>query len=92
MRVAEPQAAALPDSVVIVRRDGALLLRSDGMLHALRRVGGVWRVLAALAAWVPRPLRDWAYDRFASVRKRLAPPPRGTCPMVPPEWRARFEA
>lgn len=88
--VAPERARALPDSLVIARRDGALLVRTQGTIHSLRRLGGLWHLPAALLWLVPRPLRDWAYDRFAAIRHRLAPTPEGTCPLVPPAWRDRF--
>ncbi|MEM9599323.1 MAG: DUF393 domain-containing protein [Acidobacteriota bacterium] len=84
--------SSLPDSMLVLTGDGQLLLRSDGALHILRRIGGPWGFLAALLRVVPRPLRDWGYDLFARVRHRLVRPPEGTCPLMPPELRARFDA
>ncbi len=57
-----------PDSfaVVINRRP---LFKSDGAIEILRRLPG-WRWTAVLLI-VPRPLRDWAYDRVARNRYRL---------------------
>ena len=57
-RVPVDQRANLPMSVVVQTRDGALLMRSDACVHVLRRLGGGWKVIAALVAVVPRPLRD----------------------------------
>lgn len=85
-------AGTLPDSIVVRTHGGDLLVRSSAALYILRRIGGGWRVVAALGRLVPRPLRDWAYDRFARVRHRLVAKPHGACPMVPPDWRDRFDA
>jgi predicted DCC family thiol-disulfide oxidoreductase YuxK len=82
---------ALPDSLVLQRADGRLLLRSDAALHAMRRLGGGWALLAATLRWVPRFLRDRAYDLVARWRTRIFAPPDGTCPILPPELRRRFE-
>ncbi len=90
-RVAPEVARDLPDSLVVRTRAGALLLRSDGVVHILSRLGLFWRILGALLALVPRPIRDYCYDRFAERRHRLAASPEGTCPLVPPELRQRFD-
>lgn len=81
---------SLPDSVVIATRDGALLVKSDATLHALRALGGAWSALGRALAVVPRSLRDAAYDLVARVRRRLAAPPSGACPLVPAGLRDRF--
>jgi predicted DCC family thiol-disulfide oxidoreductase YuxK len=80
----------LPDSLVVRTAGGALLTRSTGALHALRRLGGGWRALAVFLGIVPRPIRDAAYDFIARVRFRLFAKPSAACPFVPPPLRARF--
>lgn len=81
----------LPDSMVVLTADGDLLLRSQGLIHILSRLGPLWRALGMLLRAVPRPLRDWAYDAFAAARYRLAARPEGTCPLMPPELGRRFD-
>lgn len=80
----------LPDSLVVRTAGGALLTRSTGALHAMRRLGGVWRAMAVLLAIVPRPIRDLVYDFIARVRLRLFAKPTDACPFVPPPLRSRF--
>jgi predicted DCC family thiol-disulfide oxidoreductase YuxK len=82
--------AGLPDSMVVQTAEGVLLVRSAGVLHMLRRLGGGWRVLAFFFGLVPRPLRDAAYDSVARIRFRLFARPDDACPMVPPPLRSRF--
>ncbi|HSP98856.1 MAG TPA: DCC1-like thiol-disulfide oxidoreductase family protein [Candidatus Dormibacteraeota bacterium] len=65
-----------------------LLARSDAVLAILRRLGGAWR-LAALARWLPRGLRDAAYDAFARRRYRWFGR-FDQCPIPSPELRARL--
>ena len=89
-RVDEARRGELPDSIVVHRPDGELLTKSTAVLHILRRLGGVWKVLAAVGAVAPRGLRDWAYDRVAAVRHRLFAKPNEACPLMPPELRGRF--
>lgn len=91
-RLADPERrAGLPDSIVVLSSAGALLTRTAATIHVLRRLGGVWRGVAALLALVPRPLRDAAYDLFARHRKRWVAPPDGVCPRVEPQLARRFD-
>lgn len=82
----------LPDSLVVQARDGELLLRSDGVVHILSRLGPAWKLLGVLMSVVPRAIRDYFYDRFAERRHHLAKRPDGTCPLMPPELRQRFDS
>ena len=89
--VPEQSHRSLPDSIIVRTEAGALLLRSDGVVHILRRLGPSWSFLGWLLALVPRTVRDYFYDRFAERRHRLARRPDGTCPILPPELRQRFD-
>ena len=82
---------ALPDSMIVHTAEGEQLLRSDAVRHILSRLGRVWRILGRLLVLIPRPIRDWFYDRFAERRHRLSQRPDGTCPILPPELRRRFD-
>jgi predicted DCC family thiol-disulfide oxidoreductase YuxK len=84
------QRDALPDSLVVRTPEGEILTRSAGALHIGRRLGGVWRLLAALGWMVPRPLRDGLYGWIARHRKRWFGTREETCPLLPPELRPRF--
>jgi predicted DCC family thiol-disulfide oxidoreductase YuxK len=88
--VPEERRGSLPDSIVVLREDGALLGRSEAALHVLRRLGGGWRALAALLALLPRRLRDAAYDAVARRRARWFERPADACPVVPAALRSRF--
>ena len=88
--VPEDKRASLSDSMVVLRADGELLVRSEAVLHIIRGLGGVWRVMAALARIVPRRPRDLGYDLLASIRFRLFRQPADVCPTLPQELRSRF--
>ena len=85
------QRAALPDSIAVRTTAGKVLTRSDATRHILRRLGGVWAVVAALMGVLPRRLNDWIYDRVAAIRHRLFKKPAGVCPVLPEELRGRFK-
>ncbi|MDQ2900197.1 MAG: DCC1-like thiol-disulfide oxidoreductase family protein [Acidobacteriota bacterium] len=82
--------AVLPPSIVVLTDDGRVLTRSDATLHILKRLGGVWSVIARAANLVPGGARDFVYAMVARVRHRLYPAPVGLCPVVAPELRKRF--
>ncbi|MEM8737471.1 MAG: DCC1-like thiol-disulfide oxidoreductase family protein [Planctomycetota bacterium] len=89
-RVGEATHTGGADSVVVRRRDGALLTKSGAAIHILRRLGGVWAGLGWAAAWVPKRVRDGVYDRVAAVRHRVFGRRTEACPGVPAGMRERF--
>jgi predicted DCC family thiol-disulfide oxidoreductase YuxK len=89
--VAPKAREALPLSLVVQSETGALLTRSSGVLHILRRLGGVWRLLAGLLVLLPASLRDRIYDGVARIRHKLFAEPAELCPLMPPALRSRFD-
>ena len=89
-RVPGGLAAALPDSLALQTPEGAVLVRTRAVAHALRHLGGFWGVLGLLLLAFHRPLADWGYDRVAQIRHRLFKKPDGTCPVLPRDLRDRF--
>jgi predicted DCC family thiol-disulfide oxidoreductase YuxK len=85
------QRTRLPDSMVVQTRNGSLLMRSDAWVHVLRRLGGKWKLVAALLNVIPRPLRDMFYHLVARTRYRVFGRRDEICPIVPPNLRARFD-
>lgn len=90
-KVPPAQRATLPDSLVLQTSAGALLTRSTAVIHILRVFGGAWKVAAALLAAIPRPLRDAAYNLVARTRLAIFGRTAALCPLVPPEFLARFD-
>lgn len=84
--------AELPDTVIVRRQDGTVLVKSAAALHILRRLGGYWRILGTVGEWVPPFVRDGIYDGIARVRHRLFEQPEAACPIIPAHLRARFDA
>ena len=80
------------DSLVFVpdwAEAGAPLLRTDGVLAALRKCNGVGRTLAAILSLIPAGWRDRGYKLVARWRYRLWGDWRPR-PLARPEWAARF--
>ncbi|MFA9478285.1 thiol-disulfide oxidoreductase DCC family protein [Phycisphaerales bacterium AB-hyl4] len=88
--VSAAQRETLPDSIIVRRGDGELLVQSAAVLYILDRLGGLWRVAAMLGQALPAPLCDAVYSQIAAVRRRLFAQPTDACPMMPPTLRARF--
>jgi predicted DCC family thiol-disulfide oxidoreductase YuxK len=84
--------AGLPDSLVVQRADGRILVRSAAVRHVLHRLGGGWRLGAWLGAAVPARVLDGLYDVIARGRRRVFAAPAEACPILPAALRARFEA
>jgi predicted DCC family thiol-disulfide oxidoreductase YuxK len=81
----------LPDSLVVLTNDGRLLIRSDGVVHILHRLGGFWGFVAGAIAIIPRVIRDGAYNFVARIRYRVFGRRPNVCPVTPPELRTRFD-
>jgi len=90
-RVPAERRASLPDSIIVLTNEGALLARSDAMLHILRRLGGGWKALAGVLTRAPRGLRDAAYDFIARIRYRVFGTRENLCPVIPPAPQQRFD-
>ena len=88
--LAEAARASLPDSLIVQTTDGTILTRSGAVLHILRRLGGMWRVLGSVATLIPLTLRNKMYDGIARIRHRLFQAPVASCPIIPADLRARF--
>ena len=80
------------DSIVFVEDPGGpaeqVAIKTDAALRVAKYLGGPWHAFRA-AAVIPEPLRDRLYDGFARVRYRVFGT-HDTCPIPPPEVRARF--
>lgn len=81
-------APAEPDSVVLLA-DGQAYTHSAAALGILARLNGWWAVLARVAGWFPRPLRDAVYRLIARHRYRWFGR-QEACWLPTPELKARF--
>ena len=82
-----PHTTPVSDSVVLID-EGRVFTRSTAALRIARHLTFPWP-LAYLFIVVPRPLRDWIYDRVASHRYGWFGQ-RDRCLVPSPEIRARF--
>lgn len=76
------------DSLVLQDEEG-VHVRSAGALRVLRHLGPPWSLLGWLGFAVPRPVRDWLYDRVARNRYGWFGR-RDACRLPTPELRSRF--
>ncbi len=89
--VTEGRRAALPDSLVVLTAEGELLSRSAAALYVMRKLGGMWRMVALIGQLTPVAWRDGVYDAVARMRYRLFRKPESACPLLPGHLRSRFE-
>jgi predicted DCC family thiol-disulfide oxidoreductase YuxK len=73
---------------IILIEDGRLYLRSEASLRIAGRLGAPWNY-ARVFLWVPRPIRDVAYQCVAAIRTRIAGH-SNACEVPPPEIRERL--
>jgi predicted DCC family thiol-disulfide oxidoreductase YuxK len=84
--------AGLPDSIVLRTSGGEMLTRSAAVIYIFSRLSPGWRTVAKMLRVVPRGVRDWGYDLVAKLRRRVFPPPKDICPVLPENLRERFES
>ena len=85
--------AADLDTVQVVvnyeQPDERVLNRSDAILRACGELGGSWKILAAVAQIIPRPLRELVY-RFVARNRYQVFGKYETCLLPEPKQRSRF--
>jgi predicted DCC family thiol-disulfide oxidoreductase YuxK len=67
---------------------GKAYVKSEAAIRVSRHFRGGWRLLGAIR-FIPRAIRDWAYDRVAGNRYRWFGRSE-TCMVPTPELRSRF--
>lgn len=72
----------------LVLIDGIAFTRLDSFVAVMSELGWPWRAMKALLL-LPRPLRDWLYDRIAKNRYALFGK-KDSCDIPSPELRERF--
>ncbi len=72
----------------VVLSRGRVYVKSDAAIRLSAHLRWPWKLLGVLG-WIPRPLRDWAYDRVAGNRYRVFGRPTA-CVLATPEIGARF--
>lgn len=79
---------ATGDTVVLIDEQGRVFERSTAALRIARGLRWPWSWLGALGLFVPRALRDRAYDALA--KRRHAFLAGAACELPTPELRARM--
>src|SRR5437899_876963 len=85
--IPEAERASLGETLVVQTADGAVLARSRAILHIMRRLGGIWRLLAGVLAIIPRPFLDCLYNSVDWCRHRMLRRSEEVCNYCPPGLR-----
>jgi predicted DCC family thiol-disulfide oxidoreductase YuxK len=88
--VPEHVRVSLPESLVVLDKKNSVLVRSTSVIYVMKRLGGLWFVVAMFLNLVPQGLRDVGYVAVTSMRKRIFGTPENLCPIVGELWRPRF--
>ena len=67
------------------------LTESDGVLHVLVQLGGIWTFFGMTGRGIPLKLRNGLYRLVARNRKKVIAAPTDTCPVLPARYRDRFQ-
>lgn len=78
-----------PDSVVLMTKEGIILVKSDAVARVLLGLAMPWPMLGTTMKIVPAALRNWAYD-FVALRRTRFFGRFDNCPLPKPEWKNRF--
>ena len=76
-------------STVVLLTGHGKYIRSTGVAHVLKGLGGFWKFLGGFLLLLPRPFRDWLYKLVVKNRYRWAGK-KDTCRLPTPEERAVF--
>ncbi len=76
------------DSIILLEPSMAYYTKSSAALKIGQSFGGGWKLLGVLE-WIPRPIRDWFYDRIAKNRYRWFGK-QDACMIPTPELQAKF--
>jgi predicted DCC family thiol-disulfide oxidoreductase YuxK len=90
-RVRGERRSSLSGSLLVLTEDEKLLARSGAVLYILRRLGGLWLLVAMIIGVIPQVVLDWCHGRVASVR-RLFGTRESICLVFFAELRWRFDA
>jgi predicted DCC family thiol-disulfide oxidoreductase YuxK len=81
----------LPPSILVLRKDGEIMMMSNATLYILKQCGGLYALASTLGGFCPRFIRDACYKVVSKVRHKLYAQPDSLCPVVPEEFRNRFK-
>lgn len=88
--ITDGQQTVSGDRFIVITEDGFMLKRSAAILHILRRLGGIWKLLAVLAVVIPAGIKEVVYKSFAQVRQRFPGLSTVNCHLIPEPMKARF--
>ncbi|MCH9764587.1 MAG: DCC1-like thiol-disulfide oxidoreductase family protein [Alphaproteobacteria bacterium] len=89
-QIGEEKVVALGDTFVTVTPNGRILTESDGMIHLLDHLGGLWRIVAWTVRIVPASLRNRLYHFIGDRRYTWFGSKDDFCPVLPPHLRQRI--
>lgn len=76
------------DSLLLIE-NGKAFTKSSAALRIAKKLDGLWHLLFLLIL-IPRPIRDFFYDYFASNRYKWFGKKEESCALPTPEVRERF--
>lgn len=78
-----------PTTVYVITPDNTVLTQSTAIIYLGYHLGGIWKVMSAVAKIIPRPLRDLIYQWISNNRYRWFGK-KESCRLPSPEERSLF--
>jgi len=78
-----------PTTVYVITPDNTVLTQSTAIIYLGYHLGGIWKVMSAVAKIIPRPLRDVVYQWISNNRYRWFGK-KDSCRLPSPEERSLF--
>lgn len=78
-----------PTTVYVITPDNTVLTQSTAIIYLGYHLGGIWKVMSAVATIIPRPLRDMIYQWISNNRYRWFGK-KDSCRLPSPEERSLF--
>lgn len=79
------------DSMYVHMPDGTLHSRTEAVIIIFRALGGLYAIYGIILAFIPKAIRNAAYDLNAKLRLYYFKKPDDLCPIIPIHYRDRFE-
>lgn len=74
-------------SIVLYDNDN-FFIRSRAAFRAMKHMGGIWKIFAAVLSLIPTAITDLGYRAVARYRGHI--PYKKSCDLLPPEQQKRF--
>jgi len=70
------------DTMIVLTDKKEYLYKSDAAIHCLKRLGGLWSIIARMMILIPKSVRDLGYSSIGKIRRKILRTPKSICPVA----------